>query len=187
MVNVLVYRMNPHEVYVLERLCQKLGQDYLIIDLSKEKDFDQKLKTIVSYTPTKGTSKIEEAIHEIAGKDFLKLDHVIAIPKPSSFKTDESLQQEVWDKMNAFADKEHNIDDSDFNPNLIPEAIYNNFKEIKESVYNQKPVYFINAEGIEMEIRPNNLEKTRNQSLTFNEFLILIGAKYILNFKKVRF
>lgn len=184
MIKFLHHNLNEFDVNALKQLMINTKYPfYEIIDI-KESDIDyNNLKdsdVILVYDETKNKSVFDKRMDVLFPDEDWVGDFPLRIDKPSTFMKDPSEIEKVW---NIVASK-CKIFNNELDISLLPKNINSAFHKIINN-NNYDSVITIKDDHSKLEIRPKNVKPTMKNSITYDELIVMMAAKYTFNFNKL--
>lgn len=182
MINVFVNRLNPNEVFVLQKMFNVINYvDYKIIDISNnlEEEVDISInKNLFIFDETKAKSSFEKKIEELFGKQYSEFHNSLRIDKPDTFLKDESSSKEVWDKLSSWL----NISKTNISMDIIPDKIPSGV--IKALSIGSDEVIEIKTNQETLKIVPNNWTNRKDNEIKYSELIALLTVKLLFGAKE---
>ena len=184
--------LNENEILLLDKLLFSAGiTSYNHFCVNKDtlpsRDIADSHIIILVYDKTKSKPTLIKKLEEFYGHDYLGLnfvnaiksrDKVIELDRPNTFQKNEALREKNWNIIKSLAsyiDRKKLLISA--LPIKLPEALHD---IITKS--GPRPVYHF--PDIDLEIRPSEILPSRENSLTYDEFIILVSSRFLFNFDK---
>jgi len=184
MIYIVINKIVQSDRYILEKIIEYTKYPwYKILDINEPGEFPTRVeftraKVILVFNTTKKKSSFEEKLEAIYGEDIMmSLEKYVHIPTPDVFAKDIVLKQVVWDKITELTGVISTTIHTDLLPTRIPQ-------ELQAMIGGEKRVFNLQLNDWQLEIRPDNFPASKENSITFTEFLVLISAKSLFRFNK---
>lgn len=187
MFTFFVNNLNVNEILILKRLLMTAGiLPYSIVQVGKEDlpDLDTVKDDIwcLVHDVTKSKSVFIKRLEEVYGKDFLDQENIkCIIPRPSTFLKEVELKEETWASLKSLR-KFLRVKDVylDKLPQKLPAPVI----ELLQTGGDRQS-YIMETGDSKLELRNNDAEPSIENSLTYEEFAIILAARYAFNFERI--
>lgn len=131
---------------------------------------------------TKTKSVFIKRLEEVYGKDFLDLDNIQCnIPRPSTFLKETELKITTW---NTIKSLRKFLRVRDIYLDKLPQKLPTPVIELLQTGGDRKS-YIMEAGDSKLELRNNDAEPSIENSLTYEEFAIILAARYAFDFERI--